>query len=162
MSSLYAAARTGHRAIVELLLSKGADASICSRGISPADIAEQKGHQGIAQLLKSRATSIATSSIASSIGPLTSHARTLADDETAAEERATAGGTEDLRRVEELSRQVQGLGVSKTAPESTCDMCGVSAVGLKRCPSLAALYCSAECQKQAWPSHKAVCPFNKH
>ena len=104
----------GHRAIVELLLSKGADASICSRGISPTDIDEREGHQDIAHLLKSRATPIVATSAASSIGPLTSRYRALADDETAAKERGTAGGAEKLeepRRVEELSRQVQGQGV---------------------------------------------------
>ena len=110
-------------------------------------------------LLMSRATSVA--SVDSSIGPLTSHARALADDETAAEEHVTAGGTEELRRVEELSRQMQELGVCGTAIGRTCDVCGVMVEKLKMCPCRAALYCSAACQKQAWPSHKVACTFKK-
>ena len=110
----------------------------------------------------SRATSIATTSVASSIiGPLTSRARALADNEIAAEKRGAAGGTEELRRVDELSRQVQRLGACGTTLDRTCDVCGVLVEQLKRCPCRAAFYCSAECQKQAWPSHKVACTFKK-
>ncbi|KAJ6491580.1 ankyrin [Mycena vulgaris] len=46
--------------------------------------------------------------------------------------------------------------------EKCCDMCGNSAATLKNCARCRiARYCSAECQKTAWPSHKKTCqPFS--
>ena len=161
---LLIAAQEGHRAVVELLLSNGADNSLCFNGRTPADIAALRGHQGIAELLLSRAASSTGSSHSLTVGPPTNDARALAGDhggKTATKESNTAGGTEELCQDDELSRLVQGLRVCGNAPRRTCDVCGVEVERLKMCPCLAAVYCSAECQKQAWPSHKGVCTFKK-
>ena len=161
ITPLFVAAVHGHHAVEELLLSMGANISICSEGVSPADIAKQEGHQEVAKLLKFTAAIVPSSIAVSSIGPLTSHVFALFADGVVAEESVVPSGTEELRRVEELSRQVQGLGADRKVPRSTCDACGVAVEKLKKCPCLVAFYCSAECQKQTWPSHKAVCTFKK-
>ncbi|KAJ7911586.1 hypothetical protein B0H13DRAFT_2009257 [Mycena leptocephala] len=42
--------------------------------------------------------------------------------------------------------------------EKCCNMCGVSASSLKNCGRCRiARYCSADCQRNAWPSHKKTC-----
>ncbi|KAJ7280376.1 ankyrin repeat-containing domain protein [Mycena rebaudengoi] len=46
--------------------------------------------------------------------------------------------------------------------EKSCDACGISASALKNCGRCGvARYCSPECQKKDWPSHKPTCqPFS--
>ena len=40
----------------------------------------------------------------------------------------------------------------------TCDGCGKPGLCLKQCSACRiARYCSRECQKRAWPEHKAAC-----
>jgi ankyrin repeat protein len=52
---MHAAAAGGHKDIVELLLTKGADINIKDRqGQTPLQIAQEKGHTEIADLLKKR------------------------------------------------------------------------------------------------------------
>lgn len=52
-TALHTAAFVGHRAIVELLLEKGADpAARTTAGKTPADVARERGHAEIAQLLE--------------------------------------------------------------------------------------------------------------
>ena len=122
---------------------------------------------GIVESLLSGATPSPSSSSGSTGGaPRTHYDRTTDDDQhgpTASKERDTAGGTEEgqgLRRVAELSRQVQGLSVGgETAPPKR--RCGEEVVRLKKCSCLGAFYCSVECQKRAWPSHKPVCSYKK-
>ena len=175
-TALYIAAQRGLSVIVELLLSKGAKKNICCNGLTPADVTARQGHLGIADLLLSRVTSSpASSDTLNNVLPTSEACAPPADDHSdyndnaAAEEHGPSGKTEELhqvdelspRRVEELSCQVQGLRVSGNAPRRACDVCAVEVQKLKRCPCLAALYCSAECQKQAWPSHRAVCMFKK-
>lgn len=52
--------------------------------------------------------------------------------------------------------------VARTAAAATCDACGLPSPMLKRCSGCgAARYCSRECQKRAWPAHKASCVKGK-
>ena len=117
-SPLHIATQNGHLAVVELLVSRGANTSLSYNGLTPAEIAAHFGHQKIFELLLLSGASLGSS--VSATGPPTPHARTLAeddhrDDKIVAKERGAVGGTEELRRVDELSRQVQGLRASGRA-----------------------------------------------
>ncbi|CAN6469655.1 unnamed protein product [Victoria cruziana] len=53
-TSLFRAAANGDTAMVELLLEEGADAQICTvHGHSPADVAREKGHKFVVEMLES-------------------------------------------------------------------------------------------------------------
>ena len=157
---LYFVAQNGHLKIVELVLFKGANSSICYKGYTHARIAALEGHHYIVELLSKAASS--PGSADGSIGPRTYDDSAPAggqSNNTAAKECEPVGGTEELRRVDELSCQVQGLRAE--APGRMCDVCKVVVEKLKSCPCRAAFYCSAECQKQAWPNHQKMCSFKK-
>ena len=67
---LFIAMQNGHRAIVELLLSKAADTGRCHGGFTtPAEAASHCGHQTIAKLLLSSTTS-SSGSADGTFGPL--------------------------------------------------------------------------------------------
>ena len=150
VTPLEAAAQNGSPAMVALLLSKGANKMF--DGSTPVRFAARDGHRGNAESPFSRAASSPGSLGRINRGPLPAGAvpppaGDSSGNRAADNERETAGGTEELHRVDELSRLVHGLSADGDAPGRTCDMCGGEAEKMKRCPCHSAYYCSAECQK---------------
>eukprot|EP00897_Mesotaenium_endlicherianum_P005406 jgi/Mesen1/4894/ME000244S04085 len=59
---------------------------------------------------------------------------------------------------EGLRREIQDRGKHVKGAPKACDVCGVVDEKVHRCTACkAAAYCSRECQKLAWPSHKELC-----
>jgi hypothetical protein len=51
-----------------------------------------------------------------------------------------------------------GTGAGAGASADSCDCCGKSDGKMSKCSKcLVARYCSSECQRKAWPTHKKVC-----
>ena len=63
-----------------------------------------------------------------------------------------------VRTADEEEAEGSEEGEKRTEPGEACDYCGGKSGDLKRCSRCKAVwYCSRNCQKDAWKTHKTRC-----
>jgi hypothetical protein len=91
---------------------------------------------------------------------VTSHGMTLRiidqpSEDTATQSKLAASLTQDELIQESLN---QGLCKKKLTRRVQCDHCMISDVKLRKCQGCDTVsYCSTDCQRAAWPTHKRAC-----
>ena len=139
---LFQAVYNGRAAAVKLLLDHGADPSIGSgTGIPPLHMAAHRCNKDIIALLLMGGASVTQ---------LDSHRQRAVD---VAQNESRHPGASNAMRWNKIATMLEPAADGGAAKAWRCEQCDARGCTLT-CPCKTVKYCSAECQKRGWKSHK--------